>query len=53
MTSIENLLEQLKAARKTALSGDAADRVRFANLALGAWATIQHALEELDRRRVT
>ena len=54
MTAIETLISQLKVARKKAIDSNLTiDRALFANLALGAWPTILHALEELDRRRVS
>ncbi len=52
MTAIEQLLYDLKNRRMEALNGDDESLRRFANLCLGAWPTIQHALEELDRRRI-
>ena len=52
MTAIESILKDLKQLRMDALHGDQQALIRFANLTLGAWPTIQHALEELDRKRV-
>lgn len=52
MTALEELLRQLKDARRAALIADDSAKIRFANLVLGAWPTIQHALEEMNRRRI-
>ena len=52
MTAIEDLIAQLKHLRMAALSGDERAAIRFANLVLGAWPTIQAALEDLDKRRI-
>lgn len=57
MTAIEQLLQELNRQRKIALDregvGDQmAAKLRFANLVIGAWPTIQHALEEFNRRRI-
>ena len=52
MTAIESVLKDLKQLRMEALNGDQQALARFANMTLAAWPTIQHALEELDRRRI-
>lgn len=52
MTAIEYLLDQLKHLRAAAIAGDEKAMVEFAKMTLGGWHTIQHALEELNRRRI-
>ena len=59
MTAIESLVQQLEEAREQVQILDLAKgnhvisaKVQLANLVLGAFPTIQHALEELDRRRI-
>ena len=52
MTAIESVIEQLKEQQRAAVDGDAMAQLRLARLVMGAWPTILHALEELDRRRI-
>ena len=54
MTALEASIELLKKSRALAISpiGTDADMLEFGKLALAHWPTIQHALEELNRRRI-
>ena len=58
MTAIESLVQQLNEVREQVQvfglakgNHEIAAKVQLANLVLGAFPTIQHALEELDKAR--
>ena len=52
MTALESIIKELQAARRAALTSDESAKVRFANLVLSSWHTIEHALKELNARRI-
>ncbi len=52
MTALEVLIKELQTARTAALTTDHSAKIRFANLVLGSWHTIEHALKEMLRRRI-
>lgn len=53
MTALESTITELKHAQKLAqFSGCDDDYAKLGKLVAGCWTTIQHALEELDRRRI-
>ena len=52
MTPLEAIIRDLKNLREDALHGDDAAKLIFTETILDRWPTIQHALEELNRRRI-
>ena len=52
MTALEETIAELARLQKLAANGSDADKIRFANMALGCWRTIEYALTELQRQRI-
>ena len=52
MTPLEETITELARLQKLAASGSEADKLRFAQMTLGCWPTINYALTELHRQRI-